>query len=142
MITIIIITIIININDNNDINESHLIILIIISKNALISILPKSPSSSWRVHISPEVDWNFPFKNCQKLGCSCIKKIRLGDISLRKKVRASKVSKIKNPTMIQLNRIQLTSQIPNHTEMTKILSTSQLESRIIDFQCLSGICFV
>ena len=34
--------------------------------------------------------------------------------------------------MIQLNRIQLTSQTPNHVEMTKILSTSQHESRIID----------
>ena len=34
--------------------------------------------------------------------------------------------------MIQLNRIQLTSQIPNHVEMTKILSTSQRESRIVD----------
>ena len=27
--------------------------------------------------------------------------------------------------MIQLNRIQLTSQTPNHVEMTKILSTGQ-----------------
>ena len=34
--------------------------------------------------------------------------------------------------MIQLNRIQLTSQTPNHVEITKILSTSQRESRIID----------
>ena len=34
--------------------------------------------------------------------------------------------------MIQLNRIQLTSKTPNHVEMTKILSTSQRESRIID----------
>ena len=34
--------------------------------------------------------------------------------------------------MIQLKRIQLTSQTPNHVEMTKILSTSQRESRIID----------
>ena len=34
--------------------------------------------------------------------------------------------------MIQLNRIQLTSQTPNHVEMTKILSISQQENRIID----------
>ena len=34
--------------------------------------------------------------------------------------------------MIQLNRIQLTSKTPNHVEMTKILSTSQRESRVID----------
>ena len=34
--------------------------------------------------------------------------------------------------MIQLNRIQLTSQTPNHVKMTEILSTSQRESRIID----------
>ena len=34
--------------------------------------------------------------------------------------------------MIQLNQIQLTSQTPNHAEITKILSTSQRESRIID----------
>ena len=34
--------------------------------------------------------------------------------------------------MIQLNRIQLTSQTPNHVEMTKILSISQRESRITD----------
>ena len=33
--------------------------------------------------------------------------------------------------MIQLNRIQLTSQTPNHVGMTKILSRSQRESRII-----------
>ena len=33
--------------------------------------------------------------------------------------------------MIQLNRIQLTSQTPNHVEITKILSTSQRESRIL-----------
>ena len=35
--------------------------------------------------------------------------------------------------MIQLNRIQLTSQTPNHVEITKILSPSQRKSRIIDF---------
>ena len=34
--------------------------------------------------------------------------------------------------MIQMSRIQLTSQTPNHVEITKILSTSQRESRIID----------
>ena len=34
--------------------------------------------------------------------------------------------------MIQLNRIQLTSQASNHVEITKLLSTSQSESRIID----------
>ena len=34
--------------------------------------------------------------------------------------------------MIQLNPTQLTSQTPDHVEMTKILSTSQRESRIID----------
>ena len=33
--------------------------------------------------------------------------------------------------MVQLHRIQLTSQTPNHVEMTKILSTNQRESRII-----------
>ena len=34
--------------------------------------------------------------------------------------------------MIQLNRIQLTSQTPNQVEMTKILRISQHEGRIID----------
>ena len=34
--------------------------------------------------------------------------------------------------MIQLNRIQLTSQKTNHAEITKILSTIQPESKIID----------
>ena len=34
--------------------------------------------------------------------------------------------------MIKLNRILLTSQTPNHAEMTKILSSSQREIRIID----------
>ena len=37
--------------------------------------------------------------------------------------------------MVQLNRIQLTSQTINHVEVTKILSTSQRESRIIDCYC-------
>ena len=39
--------------------------------------------------------------------------------------------KLKNPTTVKLNRIQLTSQTPNHVEMTKILSTRQRETRII-----------
>ena len=39
---------------------------------------------------------------------------------------------MKNPTMIQLNLIHFISQSPNHVVMTKILSTSQCESRIID----------
>ena len=34
--------------------------------------------------------------------------------------------------MIQMNRIQLTSQKPNYVEITIILSTIQRESRIID----------
>ena len=34
--------------------------------------------------------------------------------------------------MIQLNRIQLTSQTPNQVEMTKILRISQRESRIMN----------
>ena len=33
--------------------------------------------------------------------------------------------------MAQLNGIQLSSQTPNHVEITKILSTSQHENRII-----------
>ena len=37
--------------------------------------------------------------------------------------------------MIQLNRIQLTNQTTNHVEITKILSASQVESRIIDCYC-------
>ena len=35
--------------------------------------------------------------------------------------------------MIQLNGIQLTSQTPNHIEITKLLCTCQPESRIIDY---------
>ena len=35
--------------------------------------------------------------------------------------------------MIQLNPTQLTSQAPNHVEITRILNTSQRESRIIDW---------
>ena len=34
--------------------------------------------------------------------------------------------------MSQLNRIELTSQTPSHVEITKMLSTSQYESRSID----------
>ena len=34
--------------------------------------------------------------------------------------------------MIKLNRIQLTSPTPNDVEITKILSTSECKSRIID----------
>ena len=34
--------------------------------------------------------------------------------------------------MIQLNRIQLTSQNASHVEITNMLSTSQSESRIVD----------
>ena len=34
--------------------------------------------------------------------------------------------------MIQLNRMRLSSQAPNHVEITKILSTNQRESRFID----------
>ena len=60
--------------------------MIVINNNADISILLISPGGSRRAHISPEEDWNFPGKICQKLGCFCITKIRLGEISLRKKV--------------------------------------------------------
>ena len=34
--------------------------------------------------------------------------------------------------MIQLNRINIISQTPSHVEITKMLSTNQPESRIID----------
>ena len=54
-----------------------------------------------------------------------------GDVFEEKGITTS-FPKIKSPTMIQLSRIQLTSQAPNHVEITKILSTSQCESRIID----------
>ena len=37
--------------------------------------------------------------------------------------------------MIQLNRMQLTNQTTNHVQITKILSTNQRESRIIDCYC-------
>ena len=35
--------------------------------------------------------------------------------------------------MIQLNRMQLTSQTTNHVKITKILRTIQRESRITDY---------
>ena len=34
-----------------------------------------------------------------------------------------------------MNRIQLTRQTPNHVEITKIVSTSQPESKIINCYC-------
>ena len=34
--------------------------------------------------------------------------------------------------MVQLNRMQLTSQTPTYFEIIKVLSTNQPESRIID----------
>ena len=84
---------------------------------------------------SPEEGSNFPGENRLKLGCFCITKIGLGEIFSRKKVHASnfdKAIKMKNTTMIQFNRIQLTRQTPSHVENTKMLSTSQPESRTID----------
>ena len=75
---------------------------------------------------------NFPGKNCYKLVSFCITKIRLREISSRKNVSESNFLKIKNPTMIQLNRIQLSSQTTNHVEITKTLSTSQRENGIIE----------
>ena len=105
--------------------------MIKINNNAYISILPLFPRSR-RAHVPPEEDWDFPGKNCSKLGCFCITKIRLGETSSRKKVIASNFVKTKNPAMIQLNRVQLTSQTPNHVEITKFLSTGQRESKIID----------
>ena len=109
-----------------------IIIMIIIINNAYISILLISPRGSRRAQISPEEDWNFAGKNSQKLGCFCITKKKLGEIFSRKKVQTSNFVKIKNPTMIQLDGMQLTSQTLNHVEITKTLSTSQCESRIID----------
>ena len=35
-----------------------------ITNNAYISVFPKYPRDSRRVHISPEEDWNFPGKIC------------------------------------------------------------------------------
>ena len=60
---------------------------------------------SQTAHISQEEDWNFAAKNCQKLGYLCITKIRLGEISLTKKVQVCYFVKISNPTMVQLNQI-------------------------------------
>ena len=39
---------------------------------------------------------------------------------------------LNDSTTIQLNLIQLTSRAANHVEITKIVSTSQRESKIID----------
>ena len=61
-----------------------IIIVTIINKNAYISVLLLSTSGSRRAHISPEEDWNFSGKNCQKLGCFCVTKIRLGEMSSMK----------------------------------------------------------
>ena len=63
-----------------------MMMMMMINNNAYISILSISTSSSRRAHISPEEGWNFPCEHCQKLGCFCITKIRLGEISSRKKV--------------------------------------------------------
>ena len=57
---------------------------------------------------------------------------------MRKKPQGSnfvKIIKIRNTKMIQMNQMQLTSQTPSPTEITKTLSTSQPESGIIDYQC-------
>ena len=40
--------------------------------------------------------------------------------------------KIENPQIIQLNRIQLTSQTPCYVEITKMLCINQPERTIID----------
>ena len=45
-----------------------------------------SPVGSRRAHISPEENWNFLGKNCQKLGCFRITNIRIGEISSTKKL--------------------------------------------------------
>ena len=55
-----------------------------------------------------------------------------GDI-FEEKGMSEQFSKIKNPTMIQLNGAQLTSQTKNHVEITKILSTGHRESRIMGY---------
>ena len=49
-----------------------------INNKAYISVLPISPRGFRIAQISPKEDW--------KLGCFCITKIRLGEISWRKKV--------------------------------------------------------
>ena len=56
---------------------------------------------------------------------------------MRKKPQGSnfvKIIKIRNTKIIQMNQMQLNSQTPSPTEITKTLSTSQPESRIIDYQ--------
>ena len=63
-----------------------MIIIITINNNAYISILPIALTGSGRANLSPEEDWIFPRKNCKKLGCFCVTKIRLGEISSWKKV--------------------------------------------------------
>ena len=52
--------------------------------NADISILPISPKCSRRAHVSPEEDWNFPGKNCWKLGCFCINKNKKKKLTVTK----------------------------------------------------------
>ena len=55
---------------------------------------------------------------------------------MRKKPQGSnffKIIKIRNTKMIQMNQMQLTSQTRSPTEITKTLSTSQPESRIVDY---------
>ena len=55
---------------------------------------------------------------------------------MRKKPQGSnfvKIIKIRNTKIIQMNQMQLNSQTPSPTEITKTLSTSQPESRIIDY---------
>ena len=37
------------------------------------------PRGPQKANISPEEDWNFPSKSCQKLVCFRITKIRLGE---------------------------------------------------------------
>ena len=67
----------------------------------------------------------------QKLRCFWLQKEGLREIFSRKKVLARNFVKRKNPQMMHLNQIQLTSQTPSHVEITQVLSTSQPESRII-----------
>ena len=54
---------------------------------------------------------------------------------MRKKPQGSNFVKIikRNTKMIQMNQMQLTSQTPSPTEITKTLSTSQPESGIIGY---------
>ena len=55
------------------------------------------------------------------------------DIFQKKDIREHfvEIIKMKNPTKIQLKRIQLISQTPSHAEITKVLSARQPESRAI-----------